>query len=92
MPFECYSCPAVIKYKNDHAQNMIIVQHCQYFKLNVYNRDSRWGRERILWIGFYQNNNNDQCLTKILPKDVLKYILSFIGKQEMVDPYIALDI
>lgn len=46
-----------------------------------------WDTTRILWIGWHQNRDNNQCLIKILPKDVLKYILSFVG---MEDPYIVL--
>lgn len=88
MPFKCYGFPGVIKCQNDCNESVIIADKHKYFKLNIYNRTNimDWRRERILWIGFYQNHDNNQCLIKILPKDVLKFILSFIG---MVDPYIV---
>lgn len=38
-----------------------------------------WKMSRILWIGFYKNLQNDYCLIYLLPKDLIKYILSFNG-------------
>ena len=91
LPFKCSVFPGAIKCNNNHNQSVIIAHRQKYFELNIYNsRNSmEWGRERILWIGFYQNNDNNQCLMKRLPKDVLKYILSFIG---MIHPYIVIDV
>lgn len=87
MPFNGNVSPGVIKCTNDHNQSLIIGNKQQYFKLNIYNSIMDWHTTRILWIGWSKNRDNNQCFIKILPKDVLKYILSFIG---MEDPYIVL--
>ena len=34
-----------------------------------------WVSERLIWIGFLKNNDNQLCLLKYLPKDIVKYIL-----------------
>ena len=89
MPFNGNGSPGVIKCTNDYNQSLIIGNKQQYFKLNICNSTNimDWDTTRILWIGWYQNRENNQCLIKILPKDVLKYILSFVA---MDDPYIVL--
>ena len=40
-----------------------------------------WNSERILWIGFKKNTNNNKCIfaNKQFPKDILLHILSFLG-------------
>ena len=40
--------------------------------------------ERIIWIAFYKNDKNNSCLIKNLPKDIIKYILTLLGKKWMV--------
>ena len=39
----------------------------------------KWKQERQLWIVFNKNKNNDQCLIKKLPKDVILYMISFVS-------------
>ena len=46
--------------------------------------------ERVIWIGFYKNDNNEKCLIKILPKDLIIYILYLLGKQLMTNHYIKI--
>ena len=38
-----------------------------------------WMFVRIIWIGFLKNDNNNTCLVNLLPKDVVKLILTFVG-------------
>ena len=33
-----------------------------------------WKIERLLWIAFYKNENNESCLIQLLPKDILSCI------------------
>ena len=37
-----------------------------------------WDIERMIWIGYYKNIDNDKCLITKLPKDVIVYLLEFI--------------
>ena len=40
-----------------------------------------WNFERLIWIGFYKNMQNEKCLFAILPKELVKYILDFSCKK-----------
>ena len=42
--------------------------------------DETWKRERQVWIAFHKNNENGQCYFALLPKDIIKHILSFTEK------------
>ena len=46
--------------------------------LKRYKKDVYWGIERIIWIGFYKNDDNDQCFIGLIAKDVLLYIIDFL--------------
>ena len=46
--------------------------------------------ERILWIGFYKNGDNNKCIIDKLPKDLIIYILKFVGKHKVSPPYIEI--
>ena len=40
-----------------------------------------WKLQRIVWIGFYKNDaaQKNACYIALLPKDVVKYVLSFVS-------------
>ena len=39
----------------------------------------QWKCERVIWIGFHKNiNNNNKCFVANLPKDIIYHILSFL--------------
>ena len=38
---------------------------------------SSWIYQRLIWIGFYKNSKNENCLIDLLPKDIVSYILIF---------------
>ena len=60
---------------------------------NIYAHYVESNVERIIWIGFLKNDENDACLIKNLPKDLIRYILRLLGKQQtMVNPYIKITI
>ena len=92
MPFDCPHEPAVIK-NNGNSNRIIIAQYHNYGVLNIYANYHEPSIERIIWIGFYKNDKNDQCLIKTLPKDLILFILLLLGKnQPLVKPYIKVTI
>ena len=74
----------------DHHQRLLIVKDNSYFCLNIYMHYMEGKIERIIWIGFYKNKDNDKCLIQTLPKDLVVHILHFLGKQSMKIPYIKI--
>ena len=72
--------------------SIIICQEKHYCLFNIYSNYLSCNIERIIWIGFYKNDKNEKCLIDKLAKDVILYILYFLGKQSMVSPYIKIDI
>ena len=57
---------------------MLQSSNCGYFK--VFTNTLQWKIERLIWIGFYNNNKNDTCFINKLPKDIIiHYIFKFIG-------------
>ena len=36
-----------------------------------------WIIERVIWIAFFKNKNNQDCLVSSLPKSLVYYLLSF---------------
>ena len=43
-----------------------------------------WDIERVIWIAFYQNNTNDRCYIKQLPKDVVQEILKMLKEINII--------
>ena len=98
VPFDCGTFVSVKKICNNinnnnhnssgHKQIVIVHQrHCCTFNIYKY----FWTTERMIWIAFYKNNENDQCLINKLPKDLIIYILVLLGKKQvMVTPYIII--
>ena len=40
-----------------------------------------WEIERLIWIAFYQNSQNDKCFLGKLPKDIItNYIFKLLGR------------
>ena len=51
-----------------------------YYSFNILLCGFKWEIIRIIWIGFYKNdNNNDKCFIATLSKDLIKHIIKFIG-------------
>ena len=90
LPFDCGMYPAVNKCNNN--KSIIIVQKHSYFMLNIYSCYVDSITERIIWIGFYKNTDNNKCFIHKLPKDIMHYILHLLGKKLLVKPYIKIDI
>ena len=49
------------------------------FYLNDFSQieKNKWQIERLIWIGYEKNSDNDKCLIAKLPKDLVKKCLSF---------------
>ena len=76
LPIDCAYSPTV----HETDDGIIIMQNtcCAYFK--IFTNILEWKIARFIWIAFYKNEENDKCLIKKLPKDIIKnYILKFIG-------------
>ena len=55
------------------------LQAIVHIQMLNYNYAIKWNIARLIWIGFYKNNENDKCLIQQLSKDVISYLLSFLG-------------
>ena len=47
------------------------------FKLNIRKSIIPWQNQRLIWIGFYKNDDNPSCMFKSLGKDIIVSILQF---------------
>ena len=61
---------AIWLYQIHHSQDWQGEKKKKYFQ---------WEKERIIWIAFYNNDDNEKCLIKWLPKDIVFYMLQFLG-------------
>ena len=59
---------------------VLIMQENKYSHFVVFSGCIEWKIVRLIWIGFYNNENNDKCLIKTLPKDIIKLVVSFLGR------------
>ena len=82
--------PSVMMMKCNGDEKLLILHEKNYFYLNIYINYIESFIERIIWIGFYKNNENNKCLIKTLPKDLIIYILYLLGKKSMISPYIKI--
>ena len=57
--------------------------------VNVIQNYISWYQERMIWLAFYKNIQNEKCFINELPKDIIKYILVFFGDRvkDEQDPF-----
>ena len=55
------------------------IHHSQDWQGEKKKKYLQWEKERIIWIGFYNNDDNEKCLIRLLPKDIVFSILQFLG-------------
>ena len=86
-----YNCKNIILAKSEQDGHCTTDYHAFYINNNrfLFIKDTckwlvfpfcgniEWKQQRIVWIGFYKNQNNDLCLIKKLPLDVIKHVLRF---------------
>ena len=48
-----------------------------------------WERERLLWIGYLKNYNNEKCWFGTVPKDIIRLIVSFFYQASVYDEAVA---
>ena len=56
----------------------MVVNGAKYLMFDIIVESLSWKIQRILWIGFFKNVNNDKCMIPKLPKDVLQKILGVL--------------
>lgn len=76
--------------KCDGDRRLLIVNKKNYCHFNIYVHYVEATIERIIWIAFYKNRDNEKCLIQTLSKDLVIYILYLLGKQSMTTPYIKI--
>ena len=52
-------------------------QH-SYGYFNIISHCLKWKIARLIWIAFYKNKENQDCLMQILPKDIIHHIFQFL--------------
>ena len=71
---------------NDYVHNRQIYFHVidamdsenVHSMFNVNYGQVEWQHERLLWIGYYKNKDNDKCCINYLPKDILLMIMEYL--------------
>ena len=78
LPFNCDNNPSIGLFGNNNNK-CIIIQNYNCFHFNLINYFIEWRIEKLLWIAFEKNNKNNDCFFDLLPKAVIKYILTFLN-------------
>ena len=64
----------------NNGQSVLVLQERQHFIFDIIKHYIEWNVARLIWIAFYKNSKNNKCLIKQLPKDLVIYILLFLGR------------
>ena len=77
---QCQLFPAtrIFYDKGDPNPNILVMQEYKYFIFKIYVHYIEWNQARIVWIGFYKNENNPKCLIAKLPKDIVKQLFEYL--------------
>ena len=62
---------------------MVVMEEQNYFGFQLFKPGLSWKIERVIWIGFYKNDKNNECKIDLLPKDIVKVILDMLPNQSM---------
>ena len=57
---------------------MLVMQDYSYFIFKIYVHYIEWNQARIIWIGFYKNQDNKKCFIAKLPKDIVKQLFVYL--------------
>ena len=60
-------------------KQLIVTSKESHYAFDIYTHCIEWNVFRLIWIGFYKNENNEKCFIPSIPKDVLIHIMSFLG-------------
>ena len=55
-------------------------------RLSAYISRFEWQQERLIWIAFDKNKDNDACLFSLLPKDIILEIIKFFKTRLRLHP------
>ena len=62
----------------DATTNMIVINSNEYCSVKIFHLTT-WSVIRLIWIGFYKNQDNDKCLIDTLPKDIVNCVITFLN-------------
>ena len=75
-------------------EKIVQIRHSNIQKVYTYNLNVKypaqnnilqWRAARVVWIGYYKNEKNSNCLINSLPKDLINHILRFVGDLKVID-------
>lgn len=69
----------MVVYDEKNGYSSIIVvndRNCGYFNVCMYFPE--WKVLRLIWIGFYKNDDNQECKVNTIPKDIVNYIFKYL--------------
>ena len=68
MSIQCKWIPSTVVHYN-HIHVVYKHSHCM---INIkFKGDVSWKQERLIWIAYYKNKENEKCLLKRLPKAIV---------------------
>ena len=58
-----------------------MIQETEAMCFDIYTNYTNWDVVRCIWIAFHKNDekNNKSCYFYKLPKDIIKYVIKFLG-------------
>ena len=78
VPFGASSRPSIFLFNHNGGKYCLVASRQYYWHFEIC-LTLEWEIERLLWIAFYQNTQNDKCFFPSIPKDILKKIIAFLG-------------
>lgn len=86
MGFRARYFPAIMQIRNNdkespHKRSIIVMHDNDYesFDLFSYCGFIEWNIVRLIWIAFLKNDDNDKCMIRLLPKDIVNHVIKFLG-------------
>ena len=70
----------------NNSCGIVVMQHKKCSNINILINCIDWKIARIIWIGFYKNDRNEKCFISHLGKDIVLFILRYLGNHvAMID-------
>lgn len=79
LPVKCSHYPSVISYydANRSLTSILVSQGNCIYPIDIHHVTT-WVTIRLIWIAFYKNEQNSECLIKNVGKDIIIFILRFV--------------
>lgn len=75
LPFSFNQSPISMLFDNE--KKMIVAQKNKFYQFGLYS--TPWSHERLIWIAFYKNKDNEKCIFNKLYKDLVRHIGEFLS-------------